>query len=326
MQQVLVCGRVAIDIIGKYAGTFTTYEKLHGLSGLNVSLQLSSLDYSFGGCAINIAFGLHKLGVGAIPLAIAGQNFEERYRNHLQRLGLETRYILVDPDFERCATAIILSDTEGNQLTAFHSGPARSKLELLPRQIEQLDSVSLAIVAPDDAPMMLRHARDLHALQIPFMFDPGQGLAEFESAQIEELIELASHIIVNDHEWEVLRNLTGRAVLDICTQVSSVVVTRGRQGSSVILHDGTQVDIPAVSTAFPLDATGCGDAFRAGYLTGLLQGRNLQICGRMGALLATYNLESMQTQNYHFTRQEYLDRFERTFGSSLPINGAPPTD
>lgn len=266
---------------------------------------------------------MHKLKVDAIPLAIAGANFEEHYRDHLHQLGVDTRYILVDPDFNRCATAIILSDTEGNQLTAFQSGPARSKLQLLPHQIEEIDSVSLAIVAPDDAPVMLRYARDLHKQRIPFMFDPGQGLAEFASREIEELVELASHIIVNAHEWEVMLNLTAKTAAEICNQVMSVIVTRGRLGATVILRDASQIEIPAVAARHEVDVTGCGDAFRAGYLSGLLQDRDVAVCGRMGALLATYQLESPQTQTYHFAKEDFLDRFEQTFGYGLEGDSEP---
>jgi sugar/nucleoside kinase (ribokinase family) len=157
--EILVCGSVAIDVIGKYSGKFSDYEKRYGLSGLNVSLQLASLDFSFGGCGVNITWGLNQLGVGVVPVSVAGANFEDLYRDHLHNNGIDTRYISVDTMYDHCALAVILSDTAGNQLTAFHSGASVSPIRVLPSNIEDIGEIKLALLAPEDAPIMLKQAR-----------------------------------------------------------------------------------------------------------------------------------------------------------------------
>jgi adenosine kinase len=316
-EKILVCGSVAIDIIGYFPGSFQEYEDRHGIRALNASLQLSSVVRSFGGCGINITYGLNRLGVAAIPLAMAGVDFDGQYRGYLQALGIDTRNIVIDPDFATCATAIILSDCEGNQLTAFQSGPARSNRHPEARQVAGIEQVGLAIVTPDDAHVMLRHAHSLVELGIPVMLDPGQGLAGFEREPIEELMGLANHVIVNAREWERLQELSGRSVTALCDMVESVIVTRGRAGAIVLLRDGSSVEIPALPAQSEVDATGCGDAFRAGYLTGLIRGAPVEVCGRMGALVATYNLESPQTQNYLFTQEQFAARFKASFGMEM---------
>jgi len=320
VSEILVCGSVAIDVIGKYAGKFSDYEKRYGLSSLNVSLQLASLDFSFGGCGVNIAWGLNQLGVDVVPVSVAGANFEDLYRGHLQANQIDTRYIAVDPKYDHCALAVILSDTEGNQLTAFHAGASVSPIRVLPRDIEGIERVSLALLAPEDAPIMLRQARDLANLSIPFMFDPGQGLAEFTSEEVNELIDLASYVVVNAHEWEILLQLSGQDKDQLLSHVEFAIVTRGRNGSSILSTRQGEIQVAAVETDSPLDPTGCGDAYRAGYLAGLVRGKDVATCGNIGSLTATFNLECAQTQQYQFNLDAFCARYKDLFGEELSLS------
>ena len=321
MAEILVCGSVAIDVIGKYAGKFSDYEKRYGLTSLNVSLQLASLDFSFGGCGVNIAWGLNQLGVEVVPVSVAGTNFEDLYRSHLQNSGIDTQYIAVDEQYDHCALAVILSDTEGNQLTAFHAGASVSQIRVLPHNIEGIEKIKLALLAPEDAPVMLRQARDLADLSIPFMFDPGQGLAEFTPVEVNELIDLASYIVVNAHEWEILMKLSGQDETQLLSQVKSIIVTRGRNGSSIYSYGKEEIQIPAAETGSPLDPTGCGDAYRAGYLAGLLRGKDIVTCGKIGSLTATFNLECAHTQQYQFDLGAFCARYKALFGEELTLSG-----
>jgi adenosine kinase len=319
--EILVCGSVAIDVIGKYSGKFSDYEKRYGLSGLNVSLQLASLDFSFGGCGVNITWGLNQLGVDVVPVSVAGANFEDLYRDHLHNNGIDTRYISVDTMYDHCALAVILSDTAGNQLTAFHSGASVSPIRVLPSNIEDIGEIKLALLAPEDAPIMLKQARDLADLAIPFMFDPGQGLAEFTPAQVKELIDLASYIVVNAHEWEILLKLSDQDEQQLLSRVEFAIVTRGSDGSSIYSSGRQEIRVRAVATDSPLDPTGCGDAYRAGFLAGMLRGKDLSTCGNIGSLTATSNLECAQTQQYQFGLDTFCARYRELFGEELNLTG-----
>jgi len=317
VEEILVCGSVAIDLIGTYSGKFSAYEEKYGLSNLNVSLQLSSFNFSFGGCGLNIAWGLNQLGFGVIPVSVAGRDFEAAYRAHLENAGISTRYIILDEDFEHCALAVILTDEAGNQFTAFHAGAAVSEKRVLPGGIPNIEQIKLAILAPEDAPIMLRQARDLATLAIPFIFDPGQGLAEFNRHETEELVDLAEHIIVNQHEWHILKEQTGYTKADFLDRVSSVIITRAEKGSSILSREEGSVDVKAVPCLNPVDPTGCGDAYRAGFIAGLLRGKDIKTCGSLGALLASYNLGSQQTQQYSLTLDELYLRYQQEFGRQI---------
>jgi adenosine kinase len=239
----------------------------------------------------------------------------------LQNNGIDTRYIAVDEAYDHCALAVILSDTAGNQLTAFHSGASISPIRVLPRDIEGIEEIKMALLAPEDAPIMLTQARDLSDLSIPFMFDPGQGLAEFTPGQVKELIDLASYIVVNAHEWDILLQLSGQDEQQLLSQVEFAIVTRGSNGSSIYSSGQGEIRVPAVATDSPLDPTGCGDAYRAGYLAGLLRGKDMTTCGNIGSLTATCNLECAQTQQYQFDLDAFCNRYQKLFGQELTLTG-----
>ncbi len=316
MNKVLVCGSIALDLIGQYPGSFADYQDRYEVNALNISLQLSELRTSFGGCGMNITYGLHRLGVDVLPLTSAGLNYHDHYEEYLKLLGVDTRYICVDPDFPQCATAMIVSDTEGNQITAFHSGASVSGARQLPSEIPDIDQVALAVLAPEDAPIMLRQARDLAKLEIPIIFDPGQGLAEFKQDELRELIRLSDYVITNRHEWDILCLNSAMDLDEVTGQVKELIVTHGDQGSTIYSRQNDQFEthVGPVRVNQILDPTGCGDAFRAGYVAGLIRGYESRLCAEIGSVLAVYNLESMQTQNYQFTLDEFSQRFHGAWG------------
>lgn len=314
MKQVLVCGSIALDLIGRYPGSFAEYQNKYHVEALNISLQLSTLHTSFGGCGMNIAYGLKKLGVDCIPLSAAGRNFTDHYRDHLLALGIDIDNIVIDEAFEECATAVLISDPAGNHITAFHAGASVSPKRKLPGEIDGIENVALAVLAPEDAPIMLRQARDLKRLNIPVMFDPGQGLAEFSRDEAMELLGLSAYVILNTHEWHILQRVTGLMADEIIGRMDQVIVTRGERGVLIHAGPGSPVDVPGLHPDRVVDTIGCGDAFRAGYVAGLMQDGSAEHCGRLGCLTALYNLESPDTQRYDFDPQAFARRFEETYG------------
>jgi adenosine kinase len=318
MSTVMVCGSVALDLIGRYSGSFHDYQAKFPVTGLNISLQLAQLRTSFGGCGLNIAYGLHQLGIKVLPVSAAGRNFDDHYRQHLQALGMDISNIIIDPDYAQCASAVLISDEQGNQITAFHAGAAVSPRRPLPSTIQGIETVTLAVLAPEDAPIMLRQARDLAQLGIPIMFDPGQGLTEFVQADLAELLNLCRYLIVNSHEWQILQHNAGMDAATILAGNHQVIVTHGAEGVDIYGANGIPTRIQAVASDCAIDSTGCGDAFRAGYIYGLLGGWSPEICARLGCLTAVYNLESDQTQRYHISHEAFVQRYEQAFDRRFP--------
>ena len=223
---------------------------------------------SFGGCAPNIAWGLCQLGVKALPLSSAGRNFEDRYSAHLRANNIETKYIAIDENSENSASCVMVNDSVGNQIIGFYPGPDSSKRKL-PSEITEIDSIALAILGPEAPTLCLRQARDLARIDVPFVFDPGQVVGDYERNDILELLSLADYLILNMHEFGVLQTNGELSAEDIYSKVSEVVVTNGAEG--VDLVSGTKtLHVQAVNGIEIIDVTGCGDAFRAGYLYGVI--------------------------------------------------------
>ncbi len=314
---VLVCGSVAMDYVGRYRGSFASYQSRYDIEALNISLQLADLRSSFGGCGINITYGLKKLDIPVIPLSAAGTDFLDNYQQHLIALGVNSDHIIVDQSFPRCATALVISDDHGNQITCFHAGASISPLRELPRDIDGTEDCQIAILAPEDAPVMLRQGRDLHELGIPVIFDPGQGIAEFSREQILELLLLSDSAIFNLHEYEILKQNAGLTASDLEQMMQRIIITRAAEGVDVF-ENGTMLHVDAVICHKIADPTGCGDAFRSGYIYGLMHGYDALVSVRLGCLLAAINLEYMDTQTYDVDVKSLTTRYKNSYGESIP--------
>jgi adenosine kinase len=289
---ILVCGSLAFDTIMTFEGRFAEQILPSQLHILNVSFLVPGLRREYGGCAGNIAYGLRQLGAQAVPLATLGNDGQE-YLERLQALGVDTRHVSRAAD-SYTAQAMIMTDRDNNQITAFHPG-AMSMAHGNP--VPQRTDLTVAIISPDGRDAMLTHARQLHAAGVPFVFDPGQGLPMFNGEELRQFIELATWVTLNDYEAQMLCDRTGLTLDAIATQVKGLVVTLGAQGCDV--WDGaSKVHVPGVAASEVVDPTGCGDAFRAALLHGLEQGWPLQRCVELGNRMGATKIASRGGQNY----------------------------
>jgi len=301
---VLVTGSTAIDQTGLYEGSFEEYQSDYPINAMNVSFQLGGMKTSFGGCAPNIAFGLNLLNIPAIPLSSAGRNFYDRYEAHLQSCGVNTDYITVDEEVESCATCLMINDRDGNQVIGFYPGPKDPKRHL-PSELPMIDQIRLAILGPEEPELTLRQGRDLAKLSVPIMADPGQVTAEFDRRQTRELIALASYLVVNTYEFEVIKANAEMNDEDIRAAVPEIVVTRGEQGCDIYQGPNAR-HIDAAKASIVVEVTGCGDAFRAGYAYGILSKFDVNKRAQLGCVMAMRNLGATETQRYHIDEAELL--------------------
>jgi len=290
----LVCGSLAFDTIMNFEGRFAEQILPSQLHILNVSFLVPGLRREYGGCAGNIAYGLRQLGSEVVPLATLGSDGQD-YLDRLHALGVDTRHVATAAD-SYTAQAMIMTDRDNNQITAFHPG-AMSEAHNNP--VPAREKVRLAIVAPDGRDAMLLHAEQLHAAGIPFIFDPGQGLPMFDGPELEHFVELATWITVNDYEGRMLCDRTGLSLEALSERVEGLVVTLADQGCEVWERaKRTQVD--GVAATAVIDPTGCGDAFRAAVLHGLALGWDLTQCVGLGNKMGAAKIASRGGQNYQF--------------------------
>ena len=303
----LICGSLAFDTIMSFGGRFSEALLADQLHKINVAFLVPGIRREFGGCAGNIAYNLKLLNGDPLIMATIGQD-SEPYVERLDRLGISRRCIRTI-DNAYTAQAFITTDADSNQITAFHPGAMGVSHQI---KVADAGPVKLAIIAPDGRDGMLEHAHDCAELNIPFIFDPGQGLPMFNGAELSHFIELATYVAVNDYEAELLTERTGLSLQQIADHVSALVVTRGEQGAKIYTSEG-RIDIPVVA-ADVVDPTGCGDAFRAGMLFGLTRDMDWTTIGRLSSLMGAIKIASQGGQNHAPTLDEIEDRFFKAYG------------
>jgi len=304
----LICGSLAFDTIMSFGGRFSEALLADQLHKINVAFLVPGIRREFGGCAGNIAYNLKLLNGDPLIMATIGQD-SAPYIDRLDKLGISRRCIkLIDSSYT--AQAFITTDIDSNQITAFHPGAMAMSHQI---KIADAGKVSIAIIAPDGRDGMIEHARDCAAANIPFIFDPGQGLPMFNGDELTHFIELATYVAVNDYEAELLTERTGLSLQQIAERVSALIVTRGEQGAEIFTSDG-RLDVPVVKVADIVDPTGCGDAFRAGMLFGLTRGMDWMTIGRLSSLMGAIKIASQGGQNHAPSVAQIEDRFFQEYG------------
>jgi adenosine kinase len=288
----LICGSLAFDTIMTFEGRFAEQILPEQLHILNVSFLVPSLRRDFGGCAGNIAYSLQLLGGEPVPMAMVGSDGAD-YLQRMDDLGISRRFVGQVQDVHT-AQAMIMTDRDNNQITAFHPG---AMMQAHANRIESGEGIRLAIIAPDGRDAMLEHAAQLVAAGVPFVFDPGQGLPMFNGEELSRFIEQATWVTVNDYEGKMLSERTGWSLAEISQRVDGLVVTLGGEGCEVWVK-GEKTLVPAVVPAAVVDPTGCGDAWRGALLFGLERGWSLVQCAELGNRVGALKIAQRGPQSY----------------------------
>lgn len=318
----LICGSIAYDTIMTFEGRFQDQILPDQIHILNVAFLVPSMRREFGGCAGNIAYNLRLLGGEPFIMATVGADADP-YLEHLEALKINTTFIRrLDQGFT--AQAMITTDMANNQITAFHPGAMNeSHLNTVKHSVQKMTAMKLAqprygIVAPDGRQGMLDHCTQLAEANIPFIFDPGQGLPMFNGEELLNQIELAAYVAVNDYEGEMLSQRTGLTLEKIAERVEALILTRGAEGSWIFSKQ-KRIEIPPVKAKQIIDPTGCGDAFRGGLLHGLEMGFDWETTGRLANLMGSIKIAHQGPQNHCFTKTEISEQFKTAFGCSIEL-------
>ncbi len=308
---VLICGSLAFDNIMVFQDRFKNHILPDKIHILNVSFLVPELRREFGGCAGNIAYNLKLLGGAPLIMGTVGVDFAP-YGSWLKTHNIDMRCITTI-DGALTAQAFITTDLDDNQISAFHPGAMNFSAN---NGVADAGPVALGIIAPDGRDGMLAHARQMHEAGIPFIFDPGQGMPMFGGEDLKAFIDIATWVTVNDYESELMQERTGLSLEAIAERVEACIVTLGAKGSTIYTRGGC-IDIPTAKPAKVTDPTGCGDAYRAGLLHGLVNKLPWATTGRIASLLGAIKIAHAGTQNHRFTRDEFATHYAAEFGAKL---------
>ena len=307
----LICGSYAYDTVMTFPDQFKNHILPDKVHMLNVSFLVPTMRREFGGCAGNIAYNLKLLGGDPTPMAVVGKDFGP-YADWMKACGISQKHMKI-VDSEYTGQAYITTDLDDNQITAFHPGAMSLAHE---QSVTEASDVTIGIVSPDGRDGMIQHAKEFFDAQIPFIFDPGQGMPMFNGDDLLKFIEQATYVTVNDYEAELLQERTGLSAHEIAERVEAYIVTLGGQGSHIYTSKH-RIDIPSAKAEVLADPTGCGDAYRAGLLYGIMNDLDWEITGRIASLIGAIKIASHGPQNHQFDRKTFAELYEKNFGQKL---------
>ena len=308
IMKIIVSGSLAYDRIMDFPGHFAEHilpEKIHVL---NVCFQVNGMKEKFGGTAGNIAYALTLMGEKPSIAATIGYDYH-RYLEWLKKNGISTENVKIIGE-ECTAGAYITTDQADNQITGFNPGAMKYSSCL---DFDKLNpKETILIISPGNLEDMINYARACKARGIDYIFDPGQSLPMLDAKDLAQAIDGCRILISNDYELDLIMSKTGLGKDRLLRLAEAIIVTLGELGSKVSTLD-KEIQIPAVKPRKVEDPTGAGDSYRGGLISGLLKGKDITECARMGSVCASFAVECYGTQEYAFTSEEFKERFSRCY-------------
>lgn len=315
-----ISGSVAFDRIMDYRGKFADSLLPDQLHQINVSFLVDDLKENFGGTAGNIAYNLALLGEPSTILATVGKDFAP-YRAWMEQHRIDTSKIVVEPN-KPTGAAYIMTDQGNNQIAAFHLGAMAMPFPPLATVVLEHGSSSssfrYAVVAPGNIFDMVAFPKFYQEHEIPYLFDPGQNIPALSGEDLQACINGATALIANDYEVRMVMEKTGWTHDVLQFHAGILVTTLGENGSRIETQTET-ISVPAAAPSVVKDPTGAGDAYRAGFLKGVLHDLPLEQCGKLGSVMAAYVVEQYGTQTHSSTLREIKERYTENYGSGLML-------
>ncbi|MFZ4063504.1 MAG: carbohydrate kinase family protein [Candidatus Nanopelagicaceae bacterium] len=311
--KIACAGSVGRDHLMTFPGKFTDSLVAESLDKVSLSFLVDGLDVRRGGTAANIAFGIGALGLNPYLIAAVGTDWAD-YDSWLNRHGVDTTHVKISKEL-LTASFMVTTDQELNQIASFFPGAMSEarEIELAPI-VERTGKFDLLIISPDDPDAMISHSESARAMGIAFAADPSQQLARMDGEAIKLLIEGAHYLFLNEYELALTIQKTGWSDAEIFSKVKVRVITLGSAGSRIEEHGKEPITVGVPKEITRIDPTGVGDCYRAGFVSGLAWGFSHERCAQMGSMLATFCIETKGTQEYRFTKAEFIDRFAIAYG------------
>lgn len=320
MVRIAVTGSIATDHLMTFRGRFADSLVVEQLDKISVSFLADTLEIRRGGVAGNICFGMAALGQRPVLVGAAGEDFAD-YRSWLTRHGVDCDHVHIS-DSKHTARFVCTTDDDMAQMATFYAG-AMSEARLIELGPIAANGLDLVLIGANDPDAMLRHTDECRSRGLTFVADPSQQLAFADGPFIRTLIEGADYLFTNEYEAHLTEQKTGWSEADIDAQVTTRVITKGKDGAVIKTRGEDPIEVPIALEARRADPTGVGDAFRAGFLTGLSAGLTHRRCAEIGSLLATYVLETVGTQEYVLEKSAFLDRLAQAYGDDSAADVEP---
>ena len=319
---IAVTGSIATDHLMTFPGRFADSLVVEQLDKISLSFLVEELDVRRGGVAANIAFGMANLGLRPLLVGAVGADFAE-YRSWLDRHGVDTGHVHVS-ELRHTARFVCTTDADQAQIASFYAGAMSEAREIeLEPLAQRVGGLDLVLIGANDPEGMLRHTQECRSRGYAFVADPSQQLAWSDGPTICRLVEGATYLFNNEYEAALIEKKTGWSADEVLSRVGTRVTTLGARGSRIEQQGRPTIEVGVARELRKADPTGVGDAFRAGFLAGLSWDLSLERCAQIGSMLATYVVETIGTQEYELTREEFLHRLSQAYGDRPAAEVAP---
>ena len=297
-----------------FPGLFNDSLMADQLHNVSLSFLVDDLQIRRGGVAANICFGMGVLGEHPLLVAAVGTDFAD-YQNWLESHGVNCEHVHISKT-AHTARFMCTTDQEQNQIASFYPGAMSESVELNLTEIsKKVGDLGLVLIGADDPIAMTNHTLKCKELGVPFVADPSQQLPRLDGPQTVDIVEGATYLFNNEYEATLIEQRTGWSSAQVLDHVGVRITTLGKNGVHLTSRDGLDLKVPVAQEKSIKDPTGVGDAFRAGFLTGLGWGLDLEVCAQVGSLLATYVIETIGTQEFELDRSEFVVRLEHAYGA-----------
>ncbi|MEU3735875.1 MULTISPECIES: carbohydrate kinase family protein [unclassified Streptomyces] len=313
--RIAVTGSIATDHLMTFPGRFADQLVADQLHTVSLSFLVDALDVRRGGVAANICFGMGQLGTGPILVGAAGSDFDE-YRAWLDRHGVDTASVRISETLHT-ARFVCTTDADHNQIGSFYTGAmSEARLIELKTVADRVGGLDLVLIGADDPEAMMRHTEECRTRGIPFAADFSQQIARMEGEEIRTLLDGSTYLFSNEYEKGLIESKTGWTDAEILSKVGHRVTTLGSRGVRIESTGQDPIEVGVPEEKAKVEPTGVGDAFRAGFLSGLSWGVSLERSAQLGCMLATLVIENVGTQEYELHRSDFMDRFTKAYGDA----------
>ncbi|GMA39835.1 kinase [Mobilicoccus caccae] len=297
-----------------FRGRFADSLLAEQLEKVSLSFLASDLEIRRGGVGANICFGMSLLGERPVLVGSAGADFAD-YRSWLERHGVDCASVHIS-ETAHTARFVCTTDDDQAQIATFYPGAMSEARDMeFGPVIERVGDLDLVLIGPDDPEAMLRHTDECRDRGIPFAADPSQQMAFMDGQSIRRLIDGATYLFTNEYESHLAIQKTGWSAEEIASRVTTRVITRGGDGCTVVTQGEEPISVDVVAARRVADPTGVGDAFRAGFLVGIVRGMGMKHCAQLGAVMATHVVESpVGPQEYADDLHGLRDRLADAYG------------
>lgn len=278
-------------------------------------LETFSSHGSYGGCGLNVAAALARLGLEVGTAAVLGDDPDGiRYIQYMQSLGIKTDNVIAVPGSSTSRTYVFLNPAGRYQLF-FYPGAAGEWQP--PLALKGLEGTSACLVTVGPAHYNQVFIEEAMAANVPLFWQLKADVQAYPPHQLSRLMRASKLMFMNEAECRYLVAALGASRLeDVLEQDQTAILTSGNQGSDVYSKAGL-VHVPAVHPTKFVDSTGAGDGFTAGYLAGHFKSLTPQTCARLGAVVASFVIEAVGCQTNLPNWAQLTERYQSFFQDSF---------